>query len=228
METIVRPFSRWLPVLIAVVISGLYVSTATPTLAQAAFYDDAATNDGGSQTDAVAASITVSAPYALTSIEAPNRVSAANNQKFVVIDSSTNTVLYVSPPKAFAADGPTATYKASDLFPAITLQPGKTYFIGAIVDRAAYYPFRFPAAVVTQGVVTNAGRAGTGFGTNGGIRTYANPSMGFDGLAHSPIRLNSLPVPAPVPTLSEWAMILLGLMLAGGAIVMMQRRRMVA
>ncbi|MFC5346087.1 IPTL-CTERM sorting domain-containing protein [Brevundimonas staleyi] len=31
--------------------------------------------------------------------------------------------------------------------------------------------------------------------------------------------------PAPVPTLSEWAMILLGLMLAGGAALHLQRRR---
>ena len=33
------------------------------------------------------------------------------------------------------------------------------------------------------------------------------------------------PPPATVPTLSEWAMILFGLMLAGGAAVMIQRRR---
>ena len=32
-------------------------------------------------------------------------------------------------------------------------------------------------------------------------------------------------VPAPVPTLSEWAMILLAAMLAGGAALMIQRRR---
>ncbi|MFC5344129.1 IPTL-CTERM sorting domain-containing protein [Brevundimonas staleyi] len=38
--------------------------------------------------------------------------------------------------------------------------------------------------------------------------------------------LNSSPAPAPVPTLSEWAMILMGLTLAGGAVVMIQRRRM--
>ena len=36
------------------------------------------------------------------------------------------------------------------------------------------------------------------------------------------------PAPAPVPTLSEWAMILLGLMLAGGAAIQIQRRRLMA
>lgn len=34
--------------------------------------------------------------------------------------------------------------------------------------------------------------------------------------------------PVPVPTLSEWAMILFGLMLAGGAAVMIQRRKVMA
>ena len=33
--------------------------------------------------------------------------------------------------------------------------------------------------------------------------------------------------PAPVPTLSEWAMILLGVVLAGGAAMLIQRRRMI-
>jgi len=35
-----------------------------------------------------------------------------------------------------------------------------------------------------------------------------------------------VPAPAPVPTLSEWAMILFGLMLAGGAVLYIQRRQM--
>lgn len=35
-------------------------------------------------------------------------------------------------------------------------------------------------------------------------------------------------VPAAVPTMTEWAMILLGLILAGGAAVMIQRRRLAA
>ncbi|WP_447909106.1 IPTL-CTERM sorting domain-containing protein [Brevundimonas bullata] len=42
-----------------------------------------------------------------------------------------------------------------------------------------------------------------------------------------PIALNQ-PQPAPVPTMSEWAMIVMGLMLAGVAAVMVQRRRMAA
>ncbi len=38
----------------------------------------------------------------------------------------------------------------------------------------------------------------------------------------------TLPPPAPVPTMSEWAMILLGTVLAGGAALTIQRRRFAA
>lgn len=38
-------------------------------------------------------------------------------------------------------------------------------------------------------------------------------------------QLQVSPAPAPVPTLSEWAMILLGVLLAGGAALTIQRRR---
>lgn len=43
-----------------------------------------------------------------------------------------------------------------------------------------------------------------------------------------PITLAQGVPPTPVPTLTEWAMILLGLTLAGGAVVVIQRRRMAA
>ena len=39
---------------------------------------------------------------------------------------------------------------------------------------------------------------------------------------------NNVVGPAPVPTLSEWAMILFGAILAGGAALYIQRRRLIA
>ena len=219
-----RKISGGLVALALALFSTLAIS-ATPALAQAEFRDDAPTNytDTGNNV-AFAAAITVSAPYTVTSIEALTQVTVAHNQKFFIIDASGNEVVYVSPPKAFAADGPAAAYKVSDLFPAVTLQPGKIYYIGAIADQLAIYPFRFPRAAVTQGVVTNGG---TG---NGGANNYANPRLGLSGAAQVPIRLNTIfvPVPTPVPTMTEWAMILLGVMLAGSAAVIIQRRRMAA
>lgn len=222
-----RKLSGSLAALMLVAVWSLAVNAA-PASAQAVFADDAPTNDGEARVNsAYTASITVSAPYTVTSIEAMTQVAAANNHKFFIMDANTLTSVYVSPPKAFAADAGPATYKQSDLFAAVTLQPGKTYYIGAIVDRNTYYPFRFPAAAVTQGVVTNAALAGSGNATNGVVNSYANPTIAFGGLAQSPIRLNTIAVPAPasVPTMTEWAMILLAVMLAGSAAVMIQRRR---
>lgn len=54
-------------------------------------------------------------------------------------------------------------------------------------------------------------------GGPGGIRLLANALVSA-----------SPPAPTPVPTLSEWAMILLGLTLAGGAALVIQRRRVMA
>ena len=47
---------------------------------------------------------------------------------------------------------------------------------------------------------------------------------------HGTLRLllPDIPDPAPVPTLSEWAMIVLGLILAGGTALHLQRRRLAA
>lgn len=49
-----------------------------------------------------------------------------------------------------------------------------------------------------------------------------------DGQGQGTIINDDAPLPTPVPTLSEWAMILFGLILAGGAALMIQRRQMAA
>lgn len=215
-------------VALTMIVAASLICSATPALAQTTFNDDAPTNLGTVSTTAFSALITVTAPYAVTSISVPNRVNAVNNQKFVIIESSTNTVLYVSSPKAFVRDSASATYKTSDPFPAVTLLPGKYYYIGAIVDRLTYYPYRGTVIPVTQGVVTNG--AGAGGASNGNILNYANPSAGADGGGQVPIRLVGSPVslPTPVPTMTEWAMILMGVMLAGVAALTIQRRRTLA
>ncbi|MNR47677.1 hypothetical protein D3C85_1668080 [compost metagenome] len=38
----------------------------------------------------------------------------------------------------------------------------------------------------------------------------------------------SIAAPAPIPTMTEWAMILLGVLLAGSATLMIQKRRLAA
>lgn len=48
------------------------------------------------------------------------------------------------------------------------------------------------------------------------------------GTANSPTVVTAPPLPATVPTLSEWAMILFALLLAGGAALMIHRRQIIA
>lgn len=63
----------------------------------------------------------------------------------------------------------------------------------------------------------------TGGGTYLGFSPEGGPNS-----AVSVFEVQLAAAPAPVPTLSEWAMILFGLILAGGAAVMIQRRRFTA
>lgn len=64
----------------------------------------------------------------------------------------------------------------------------------------------------------------------GGASTCTAPTTGSDTTAASRTGVNTLTASAAtvvsVPTMSEWAMILLAAALAGGAVVMLQRRRM--
>lgn len=81
-----------------------------------------------------------------------------------------------------------------------------------------------PAAsfiVTANNQITAVSPAGTGVAS---IRVTTDagttPDTAADDFTYVP--------PAPIPTMSEWAMILLGLMLAGGAALYIQRRQMMA
>lgn len=53
--------------------------------------------------------------------------------------------------------------------------------------------------------------------------------IGYNGARFSPnFTMTGVPAPQPVPTLSEWAMILMSLALAGGAVLYIQRRKSIA
>ena len=164
----------------------------------------------------VVANVTVTAPTSIVRISTLSEGLSPHNQKFVIYNLTTSTFLYVSPPKAFPADtGP--TIKTSDPFAALTLMPGNTYLIGATADigTTQYYG----SGNVTQGAVTNVS-------ANGNLFNYATPTINCCHGVRSALRLEAAPPPASVPTMSEWAMILFALMLAGGAAMMIQRRRL--
>jgi hypothetical protein len=72
----------------------------------------------------------------------------------------------------------------------------------------------------------NAARGGSiAFGLVNETATVNNDFVFGNSQGSAPRTLTIVQTPAPVPTLSEWAMILLGLMLAGGAAIYLQRRQ---
>lgn len=82
------------------------------------------------------------------------------------------------------------------------------------------------ARCLSRGAVSSATPQGA---TAGCIQTTAVASEGASNAQADNVTMSLTPpaVPATVPTLTEWAMILLGLMLAGAATLAIQRRRTV-
>lgn len=80
------------------------------------------------------------------------------------------------------------------------------------------------ARCTARGAVSNAPTNTPGAGC---INTTASPAEGASQAQAGAVTMSLTPPspPAPVPTLSEWAMILLGVLLAGGAALSLHRRR---
>lgn len=82
------------------------------------------------------------------------------------------------------------------------------------------------ARCLARGAVSNAPTNTPGAGC---IQTTVLPSEGASQAQAGAVTVSlTPPSPAPVPTLSEWAMILLGGLLAGGAALKLHRRRQTA
>ncbi len=273
--------------------------SAVPASAQAAFNDDGASySESRLAGRPFTASLIVSAPYTVTSIAVRTLATTPHNVKFVIWNTNTNSLVYETPSKAFAADT-ASSIKTSDVFAAVTLQSGVRYVVAAVSDVTATSYGEF--GPLTQGLVTSEGNgegtfASPSFSCCGGVRgnlamNLAPPVPAITGLAPAngstaggtqvvitgtnlssatavtfggaagaitantatSITVTSPTRPAgvadvvvttaggsspntvaddftyavpPVPTLSEWAMILLGAILAGGAALTIQRRRL--
>lgn len=65
-------------------------------------------------------------------------------------------------------------------------------------------------------------------GGAGCMMAWDTASQGTSSATATGVTMSLTPPPAPVPTLSEWAMILLAVLLAGGAALQLQRRRQTA
>ena len=167
--------------------------------------------------DGYLAQVSVAVPTTISAVAQQSNAPTSVNVKFIVRDQTNGANLYVSQPKAFNADGPGVySFKQSDVFSNITLQPGVAYSIGFISDGMQNVRY-LTGSVPAQNGITLSGTSA--------ITNYAAPAAGGSGSEKFSLRLVGPSAPAPVPTMSEWAMILLGVLLAGGAALTIQRRR---
>lgn len=137
---------------------------------------------------------------------------------------------------SFTYDADTNTYSNRNIISTGGIGPFTAGY-GAGNATAGYFT-QTPAGVGQNGIAlisvapkTNVGGTlvlTTGNG-NGGLFTCTDGACNVGTYtANGGIAGGSITAPTPVPTMGEWAMILMGLMLAGGAAVMVQRRRLAA
>lgn len=114
--------------------------------------------------------------------------------------------------------------------PAVT-QLGVTLTDRSVLGGFDEFVLTTPLPVTAGSTYAFAFGAGTFTRNSGAGNTYADGVAFVSGTSSqgSDWTFEVVQVPAaPVPTLSEWAMILLGLMLAGGAAIYIQRRQLAA
>ena len=111
----------------------------------------------------------------------------------------------------------------------VTVVPGQKYVIFATTSRdqagasgSGYWAISVSDPYAGGHAVYLHSEADPALWTSAGWTELTFADFGFVAT------FGAAPAPAPVPTLSEWAMILFGLALAGGAVVMVQRRRLAA
>lgn len=136
---------------------------------------------------AAVSTVTVSASYTVTSITSILATNAPHNVRFFIYDLTGGAMVYISAPKAFPSDGGAFVGKESDLFPAVTLLPGRVYNIGGIADQIA--GTSLANGTVTQGVVTNSP-------TNANFSNFSAPARYSSGGYRVNLRLNTIFVPS--------------------------------
>jgi hypothetical protein len=161
--------------------------------------------------------IEVSEARVITAVAQRARFDVANEVRFVVLrlDGGAWTPLVGTTPQTQAVQG--FAYVQSPDFPALTLEAGKTYAIGMLTRDGGHYleyGASLPVAPV-DGILVIGKDAYTDYSLT---TLPQNSNLAFS------LKLLG-PDPVPVPTLSEWSLILMGLILAGGAAVWLQRRR---
>lgn len=134
---------------------------------------------------------------------------------------------------SFVYDADTNTYSAINITTTAGSEPGAIYTATSPVFTNS--PAQFVAVTAAGRGVGNPRLAlefSLSLSNAGGVRTLDGEEgtcvlgcSSFGALPRSASGSANSAVPAPVPTLSEWAMILLGMALAGGAALTINRRR---
>lgn len=137
-----------------------------------------------------------------------------------VYDTATGTISNLNITQTVQRPG-SYTFAAS--FPNV-FRGGQRTAVTAVGDETWF--LRVDAIPANGGAYTSP-RVGTGacVSATGGV---CNSAQTTNGVANVVITGVLVATAAPVPTLSEWAMILFGTILAGGAALYIQRRRIVA
>lgn len=125
--------------------------------------------------------------------------------RFLLPGHVTPTVTGLSPAGGFTTGGVPVVITGTALTGATSITFGGTAATGFVVDSATQITAVAPAHAVGSADVVVTTASGPNVNTAADDYVYA---------------------PAPVPTLSEWAMILFGLLLAGGAALHLGRRRL--
>ena len=92
----------------------------------------------------------------------------------------------------------------------------------------APYTYTVPGGGLPDGITLTSGGVMAGTPTASGPYSFTVRSTATGGALGNRTYSGTAVAPAPIPTLSEWAMILFGMILAGGAALFVQRRQTAA
>ena len=196
---------------------GLITNNTTCTVGECATYTGA---------DRVTASITFAAALApnLTNVDVSAQVTA-----FSFTDGV--TPLTTGPGASGSIHTLLATTDGAGVLTNYTIllerTPGPPYVVNAPADPNSRFSYVVLGPTNSQGYANAicSGRSASSLGSSPGNCSFGNTDSNFS-TAVSPVPTSfTTASPATVPTMSEWAMILFGLLLAGGAAVYVQRRR---
>lgn len=149
--------------------------------------------------------------------------STDHQRRFIIYSETDGILIFLSPPVSRSA-GTSMELDTFELPSPVQLDAGKRYLIGAMSDSSAKYGVSYggPSQTVSGPYI-----AVSEFYKIDDFTMLSTPLWWDAGRLEVSINQTAAaPDPATVPTLTEWAMILLFMGLAGCAALVLQRRRL--